>query len=552
MEKYGEFLFEAESTDLKECLNSLSEEDIESCCEYKIFNRGYDYYHDGMVEQIWYNKKANTISAEVLGTREYDVEIYIENDEVHGSCNCEYYDICKHIIAVLLNIADDGIESIPENKIIQVPTIESVDYFKDYLTKLSKDELINLVMRYAPDSFIRQIQNSKSTQKDATAIIDKVEKKIHDYLKDEELLWDPSGMDAAIMKQLDKLKGFENQIRDRIGKLLIMIMENINEAFDEGYLYIDNYYEENFYESDDFNQYVISFIQKLSFENKLGFIQELDKTLGLINYGTYDEIPNKYGSCFSKEESKKLAEFVLNTKENISLSFINKVYKVIEVELDRNSKELILTTLSRTGSQEHLLLLVELLISQDRLTEAYRLLNEFLFNQKGFVDNKIIELFLGLARETGSDIVKAAWTALEHNPQEKNLSLIKSFGVSDTSAFEELLRNNNPEELLGFYEKEKRFSDALHLISDNNRFYDEIIFSFFKKNKKTLTEQAEEYFLKRIDTNLVSTGDSYYTKIAETVSQIKQINTKLAKEVLADIRANYKRRTKLMSMLNRF
>lgn len=552
MEKYGEILFEAESTDLKECLNRLSEEDIESCCKYKIYNRGYDYYHDCRVQQIWYNKKANTISAEVLGTREYDVEIYIENDEVHGSCDCEYYDICKHIIAVLLNIADDGVESIPESKIIQVPTIESVDYFKDYLTKLGKDELINLVMRYAPDSFIRQIQNSKSTQKDATTVIDKVEKKVHDYLNDEELLWDPSGMDAAIMKQLDKLKGFENQIHDRMGKLLIMIMKSVNEAFDEGYLYIDNYYEEDFYESADFNQYVISFIQKLSFENKLSFIRELDKTLDLMNYNTYDEIPNKYGSCFSKEESKKLAEFVQNNRQSISLSFINKVYQVIESELNVESKELILSILSRTGSQEHLLLLVELLNSQNRLTDSYKFLNEFLSNQKGFVDNKIIEFYLNLAKETGSDFEKAAWIALKHNPLEKNLSLIKSYGVSETSVFEELVKNDNPVELLSFYEKEKRFGDALNLISDNNRFYDETIFSFFKKNKKILREQAEEYFLKRIDANLVSTGDSYYEKIAETVSQIKQINTILAKEVLADLRTNYKRRTKLMGMLNRF
>ena len=58
--------------------------------------------------------------------------------------------------------------------------------------------------------------------------------------------------------------------------------------------------------------------------------------------------------------------------------------------------------------------------------------------------------------------------------------------------------------------------------------------------------------MKRINDNLVGTGDSYYSKIAETVSQLKQINAGLAKEVVADIRTNYKRRTKLMGMLRRF
>jgi uncharacterized Zn finger protein len=552
MEKYGEFLFDAESTDLKECLNNISEENIESCCEYKIFNRGYDYYHDGMVEEIWYNKKANTISAEVIGTKEYNVELYIENGEVHGSCNCEYYDVCKHIIAVLLDIAENGIENIPESKIIEVPSFETVDYFKDHLKKLTKDELINLVLRYAPDDYIRQIQNSKSTQKDASAIFDRVEKKVRENLSDEELLWDPSGMDAAIMKQLNKLKGLENQLHERISQLLLMIMESIDAAFDEGYLYIDNYYEEDYFESSEFNNYVISYVQKLPFENKFRFIQELNTTIGGMGYSTFEGIPKNFSNCFSIEETAKLADYVLSSEQNIDLSLIANIYGFINSSLEEKDNEKLLKALSLTGSQEHLILLTELLVSQARLKEALDSLSQFLVNQQGFIDNKIVELFLQLTKESGTDIVKAAWTALNHNPNEKNLSLIKSYGVSDTSAFEELLRNNNPVELLSFYEKEKRFSDALKLISDKNRFYDEIIFQFFKRNKKALKEQAEQYFLKRIDANLVSTGDNFYSKIAETVSQIKQINAKLAGEVVTDLRTNYKRRTKLMSMLNRF
>ena len=67
-----------------------------------------------------------------------------------------------------------------------------------------------------------------------------------------------------------------------------------------------------------------------------------------------------------------------------------------------------------------------------------------------------------------------------------------------------------------------------------------------------LISKAEKYFLNRIDANLSYTGDSYYSKIAETISQLKQINNKLSKEIVANIRVNYKRRTKLMVMLKRF
>lgn len=150
MEKYCEYLFDAGADNIKECLQHLTEEDIESCCEYKIFNRGFDYFNDGRVEQIWFNNKANTISAEVIGTKEYSVEIYLDNEEVHGTCSCEYYGVCKHIIAVMMCIVVNGIEYIGENDLMQLPTIKALDFLKSHLQELSKEELINLVMKFAP------------------------------------------------------------------------------------------------------------------------------------------------------------------------------------------------------------------------------------------------------------------------------------------------------------------------------------------------------------------------------------------------------------------
>lgn len=150
MEKYCEYLFDAGADNIKECLKHLTEEDIESCCEYKIFNRGFDYFNDGRVEQICYNNKANTISAEVIGTKEYSVEIYLDNEEVHGTCSCEYYGVCKHIIAVMMCIVVNGVEYIGENDLMQLPTIKALDFLKSHLQELSKEELINLVMKFAP------------------------------------------------------------------------------------------------------------------------------------------------------------------------------------------------------------------------------------------------------------------------------------------------------------------------------------------------------------------------------------------------------------------
>ena len=551
MEKYGEFLFEASSDNIKECLGHITVNDIESCCEYKIFNRGYDYYQEGTVEQLWYNSKANTISAEVIGTREYDVEIYLDNEEVHGTCSCEYYGVCKHIIAVLLNIAENGTEHITENDLVQLPTVNSLDFLKSHLKKLPKEELINLVMKFAPENYILQIHNSKSDKKDANKIFAQAEKKILGFFKDQELLWDPSGMESALMGQSEKLKGLESQISEQIGELLLKIMIEINDAFDEGYLYIDNYYNEDYFESPQFDHFVISYIRQLPFTEKIDFLQELDSTLGLMSYSTFEGIPKKYNFCFSNEESKKLAELVASNECKMNDSLVSELFGIVEEKLGIEEKERILTRLS-TIHQDHLISLIELLIVQDRHQQAYDRIEMFLSGNPGHVEDKIIELYLDLCIKIGSDLKKAATVSINHNPNEKILLKIKALGIADTKPFEDILMDKNPHDLLSFFEREKRLQDALDLILNTNEFYDETIFSFFKRNKKLLTSEAEQYFLHRIDKNMANTGDSYYSRIAETIGQIKQINPKLAKEIVTDIRVNYKRRTKLMGMLRRY
>ncbi|MGM0407991.1 MAG: SWIM zinc finger family protein [Bacteroidota bacterium] len=551
MGKYGEFLFEAESNDIKECLNNLTEEDVEYLCDYKIFNRGYDYYHEGVVEDMYINQIKNSLSAVVQGTRKYDVEIYIDDEDVLGNCSCEYYDVCKHIIATLLNVIDEGVENISENKVILRSTANSFEFLESHLKNLSKEELIKLVMKFAPENYIVQIQNSKIGKKNALEIFNKVEKNVLGFFQDDELLLDPSDMEAALMGQLNKLKGLENQLPDLIGKLILKIMVEINDAFDEGYLYIDNYYEEDYFESQEFDNYVISYIKQLPFKDKIKFLPELDNTLGQMSYNTFEQIPDKYISCFTEEESKQVANYIIANISNMQESFISNLFDIIERDLSIEEKETILDKISGF-KQDHFIALLELLISQNRHKEAYEQVEKYLSINKGFVEDKIIELYLDLCVNTGSDFYKAAMVSINHNPNEKILLKIKSFGVVDIKAFEDILKNKNPNDFLSYLEKEKRLKEAFYFISEKNKFHDNTIFLFFKRNKKDFRLEAEQYFLSRINSNLSGTGESFYAKIAETISQLKEINNKLSQKIVADIRTNYKRRTKLMNMLQRF
>ncbi|HQH25744.1 MAG TPA: hypothetical protein PK627_15610, partial [Bacteroidales bacterium] len=73
-ETYGEYLFDAVSGSITECLGGITEEDVRDCCDFKIYRRGQEYYEEGMVEELMHNKAINTVIATVKGTREYQIE----------------------------------------------------------------------------------------------------------------------------------------------------------------------------------------------------------------------------------------------------------------------------------------------------------------------------------------------------------------------------------------------------------------------------------------------------------------------------------------------
>ena len=75
----------------------------ETYFQKRILNRGYNYYLDGYVEDIYRTNKK--IKAVVYGTHHYHVEITLNGDCVEDmSCDCPYaqdgYN-CKHMAAVL-------------------------------------------------------------------------------------------------------------------------------------------------------------------------------------------------------------------------------------------------------------------------------------------------------------------------------------------------------------------------------------------------------------------------------------------------------------------
>ena len=134
----GEYLFEATSELVIECLAGISKQEVRDCCDYKIFRRGQEYYEEGMVEELLHNKGNNTVVATVMGSMEYRIEFYQKEGGICSTCDCPYNGVCKHTVAALMLMIHEGIEGINTFSVAGPTTIESFDFLEKYLKSRSK------------------------------------------------------------------------------------------------------------------------------------------------------------------------------------------------------------------------------------------------------------------------------------------------------------------------------------------------------------------------------------------------------------------------------
>ncbi|MGI6600263.1 MAG: SNF2 helicase associated domain-containing protein [Dethiobacteria bacterium] len=91
---------------------TLSHQQIGHLCPNQgVYTRGLHYYRRGAIKELVFNENTGCFEALVKGTRQYIVEVYLDNgNNITASCNCSafaHYDgFCKHIAAVLLAITE--------------------------------------------------------------------------------------------------------------------------------------------------------------------------------------------------------------------------------------------------------------------------------------------------------------------------------------------------------------------------------------------------------------------------------------------------------------
>jgi uncharacterized Zn finger protein len=130
-------------------VDCLTEEILRELADGGSFSRGQTYYRQGRVRSL--EQDGDHISATVEGTEIYDVELWVEDDELCGECDCPVgMDgwFCKHCVAVGLTWLNTPVQS-------KTGTQKSGNGTKEiqrYLEQQEKATLVQLILdRVAKD-----------------------------------------------------------------------------------------------------------------------------------------------------------------------------------------------------------------------------------------------------------------------------------------------------------------------------------------------------------------------------------------------------------------
>jgi uncharacterized Zn finger protein len=98
---------------------SITENAIRDLCTDAVYERGENYRAEGRIQQL--SLFSDTITAVVSGSRDYDTTLDLSAEGFNPQCSCPYDGpgVCKHVVAVLLRLAD----GLPDDESKRIDTV---------------------------------------------------------------------------------------------------------------------------------------------------------------------------------------------------------------------------------------------------------------------------------------------------------------------------------------------------------------------------------------------------------------------------------------------
>lgn len=91
---------------------TVTEDAIQDICTDAVYERGRTYLDEDRIQRL--SRFGDTITAVVRGSRDYDLQVDLSAEGFDPQCTCPYDGpgTCKHVVAVLLRLAED----VPEDE----------------------------------------------------------------------------------------------------------------------------------------------------------------------------------------------------------------------------------------------------------------------------------------------------------------------------------------------------------------------------------------------------------------------------------------------------
>ncbi|OZM56666.1 hypothetical protein CIB95_10600 [Lottiidibacillus patelloidae] len=213
----------------------LSIEIIKNMFPDSFYRRGLQYYHQFRVEQLSNSEKDGHWTAKVAGSKLYNVEVDIFEDEFFYNCTCsayEEYQSCKHCVAVLLEIANKLGEKSTVNKLKVSET--NTPLFSD-----GKEE--------------QQIKSEDSLSQLSTNLIDLFAE--DDFESTTSTIGEPIKVEYSLKPDYNQANGTLFTVEMKIGIERLYVVKNLKELLD----YIENKKEYYFSKSFSYDPYLHSF-----------------------------------------------------------------------------------------------------------------------------------------------------------------------------------------------------------------------------------------------------------------------------------------------------
>ena len=510
---------------LSEAIENLEMDDIETMAEPRIYERGVEYYGNDHVVIVEHTDERVITKVEGSYRNSYHVEIYMDEKEIMGSCTCPCADVCKHIIATLIQVKMDP-------KISREESSSDTEIFLDYLNTLSKEKLVDLVDRFAPKIYRMEVAIKTASSDEIEVHLQQIKRAIQFTLNDDELLYAPNKFMDVALKHLEYLKVHINCATRQVFEIVFDFVSDIEEKNYEGYLYSDNYYYggEEFFDFEFFSEKIIDMINSVD--------DPKDQAEVLLDFASLCGDSNYMYIDYNKIETKQKSLLVDGIEVISSISF----YRYIKDLLTFEQK---ISYLQQFEAKEVALEIATLYEENGQKEKAVSYVEKLLKDEFKIEYANLLLKLTAVTQERLQSFVKQAIDS--HDFTAYNFIIKEIRKCDDIEELAGYFKKIKPHWYYDYLETNKRVDEMHSMLKslENNKL------SFFQKYKNQYRDEAVDFFQAQIRNELPHTGNDHYERIA---SYLKELQTLVEKEhfstMIYKLKAEYKRRPNFMKILN--